>query len=110
MDIAFEMEPEEDLAFLKSLRKVSDYELERGKPMPTKQHSLTQLNLSAALKVRYHQQFGIFPELTIELGNTTAVPDISVYPYHSVEWGVMIRLLPQNHRLWQLKLFRPRKH
>ncbi|MFY8000650.1 MAG: Uma2 family endonuclease [Candidatus Kapaibacteriota bacterium] len=87
MDTTLEMELEEDFAFLKSLREVSDYELERGKPMPTQQHSLTQLNLSTALKIRYRKQFVILPELTIELGKKTAVPDISIYPYYPIEWG-----------------------
>jgi Uma2 family endonuclease len=86
MDTALELELEEDIAFLKSLRDVSDYELERGKPMPNEVHSFAQLNLSAALKLHYQKQFKIFPELTIEVGNTTATPDIAIYPYFELDW------------------------
>ncbi len=87
METALELDIEANLAFRKSVSELSEYELERGKPMPTQQHSLTQMNLSAALKVRYQRKFVIFPELTIELGDKTAVPDISVYPYYAIEWG-----------------------
>ena len=87
MDTTLEMELEEDLAFLKSLREVSDYELERGKPMPTQQHSTTQANLLAALIPRHKKRFRFMSELTIELGKKTAVPDISIYPYYPIEWG-----------------------
>ena len=87
MDTTLEMELEEDLAFLKSIREVSDYELERGKPMPTQQHSTTQANLLVALITRHKKRFRFMSELTIELGTKTAVPDISIYPYYPIEWG-----------------------
>lgn len=87
MDTALELELEEDIAFIKSLRDISDYELERGKPMPTLQHGSAQANLLIALSMRYKKHFRFVSELTIELGDITAVPDISVYAYYPILWG-----------------------
>ena len=86
MDAVLEMELEEDIAFLKTLDDISDYELERGKPMPTKKHGSVQTNLLIVLSKYYKKQFRFISELTIELGKKTAVPDISIYPYFDIEW------------------------
>ncbi len=86
MDTALELELEQDLAFMKTLRDVSDYELERGKPMPNAIHSFAQSNLIVALKSRYKKQYKIFSELTIEVGEKTATPDIAIYPYFELDW------------------------
>lgn len=53
MDTALELELKEDIAFLKSLREVSEYELERGKPMSTTKHGSVQANLLGLLISRY---------------------------------------------------------
>jgi Uma2 family endonuclease len=87
MDTALDLELEEDLTFPKTLREVSEYELERGKPMPTQQHSSAQASLIVALVSRYKKSFRFLSELTIELGDKTAVPDISVYAYYTIAWG-----------------------
>jgi Uma2 family endonuclease len=86
MDTALELELEQDLAFMKSLRDVSDYELERGKPMPNEIHGSVQANLLGLLIAHYKKQFRFISELTIELGEKTAVPDISVYARYEVPW------------------------
>jgi Uma2 family endonuclease len=86
MDTALELELEEDIAFLKSLHDVSDYELERGKPMPTTKHGSVQANLLGLLISRYKKQFRFISELTIELGEKTAVPDISIYNHFDIQW------------------------
>lgn len=65
---------------------ISDYELERGKPMPNEQHSITQSNIIIAFAQRYKNQFRILSELSIVLGERTAVPDICVYPRYTINW------------------------
>lgn len=86
MDTALELELKEDIAFLKSLCEVSEYELERGKPMPNEIHGSVQANLLGLLISRYKKQFRFISELTIELGDKTVVPDISIYDRFDIQW------------------------
>jgi Uma2 family endonuclease len=65
---------------------LSPYELERGKPMPSFNHSIVQLNLGALLKNNYGSAFTIASELMIELNGKDYVPDISVYPKREPNW------------------------
>ena len=61
---------------------LSDYERERGKPMPSKNHSTVQLRIIKAL-LRYEAEFTIQPELSLDLDGGPFVPDISVFPKRS---------------------------
>lgn len=63
----------------------SDYEQERGKPMPSVNHSLTQTALIKAL-LRYDDNYRIMSELTLELGELRITPDICVYPRFEVDF------------------------
>ncbi len=87
METAYTLELDDDVALVEHLEPISEYEKERGKPMPNRTHSSAQLNLSSALKMRYKKQFSIFPELAIEIGKTTATPDIAIYPHLDIEWS-----------------------
>ena len=58
---------------------ISDYERERGKPMPSKAHGYIQLNLGVALAA-FRDQYTSFSELTLELDGRELTPDLSVYP------------------------------
>ncbi|RZJ62126.1 MAG: Uma2 family endonuclease [Hymenobacter sp.] len=59
----------------------SAYELERGKPMPSKLHGRIQARLIGLLYVSYGQTHTIYSELSITLAPLFAkqVPDIAVY-------------------------------
>lgn len=63
---------------------ISDYERERGKPMPSKAHGYTQTNLIVALS-RFRDRYTIFSELTLELDGRELTPDLSVYPKTDVD-------------------------
>lgn len=63
---------------------ISDYERERGKPMPSKAHGYTQTNLIAVL-LPHRDQYTIFSELTLELDGRELTPDLSVYPKTDVD-------------------------
>ena len=63
----------------------SEYELERGKPMPSKNHSRIQRRLLFAL-VRFEPHYEALPEFSLELEGDKSVPDISVYPASPVDW------------------------
>jgi Uma2 family endonuclease len=90
MDTALELELEEgieeDISSLMSLGDISEYEVERGKPMPTRKHGTVQANLLGLLIAHYKKQFRFISELTIELGEKTAVPDISIYDRFDIQW------------------------
>ena len=64
---------------------LSDYERERGKPMPSKLHSITQKNLIIAFH-DFEPPYTVFSELTLELGNRQLTPDISVYREMEVDF------------------------
>ena len=63
---------------------LSDYEIERGKPMPTLQHAAAQTSLI----FQFYPQAGfrVFSELTIGLGGTKFTPDLSIYPFETVDY------------------------
>ncbi len=62
-------------------RELSAYEIERGKPMPSFNHSYVQNNLIFELNTNYRNQFTFMPELTLEMPDKpNCVPDISIFP------------------------------
>lgn len=62
---------------------LSDYELERGKPMPSWNHSRIQaLIIGEFLK---DKRFDVLSELTIRL-DKDYTPDISIYPRRPTNW------------------------
>lgn len=63
---------------------VSNYERERGKPMPSKAHGYIQTNITAVL-LPHRDEYTIFSELTLELENRELTPDLSVYPKTEVD-------------------------
>ncbi len=56
----------------------SEYELERGKPMPSRNHSLVQVSLIGEF-LRQGDELSILSEFSLELEGTPFVPDISVH-------------------------------
>ncbi len=65
---------------------LSDYELERGKPMPSKHHAKLQARLSQALLNAYEQEYDVYSELALELDTGKATPDVAIYPKTSDNW------------------------
>lgn len=60
---------------------LSQYEIERNKPMPSLNHSILQINLGIALAV-YKEKYTLASELKLKLppDNWESVPDISILP------------------------------
>lgn len=55
------------------------YEEERGKPMPSLNHGIIQINL--AVEFAKHSEYRVVSELTLDLGaKPDATPDLSVFP------------------------------
>jgi Uma2 family endonuclease len=59
-------------------KPISDYERERGKPMPSKLHSIAQTNLLIRL-AEYRPRFQVLSELTLRLGDRDLTPDLCLY-------------------------------
>ncbi len=62
------------------------FEIERGKPMPSKNHSKVQTRIASALSAKYENEFDVLTELDIELAGKKSVPDVVVYPYETSDW------------------------
>jgi Uma2 family endonuclease len=63
---------------------LSDYEKERGKNIPSLNHSIIQLRLGVELA--RHKQFTIVSELTVKFGNWKRTPDLCIYPKLVIDW------------------------
>ena len=77
--------------------EISDYELERGKPIPSINHSIVQLNVGFELKTRYREQFRFMSEINIEVAGRVMVPDIGIFSKMTVDMAndsIVARQLP----------------
>ncbi|GAB4051167.1 Uma2 family endonuclease [Spirosoma litoris] len=69
------------------IEQVSDYERERGKPMPTLNHAYLQKNLLVSLDYRYRKTYTILSELNITMPERPdTVPDIAIYPKLQIDF------------------------
>ena len=64
------------------------YEQERGKPMPSKNHAIIQGNAYYELRNQYGNQFDVFTELSLDLTSGKAVPDLCIYEKTPRNWQV----------------------
>lgn len=60
--------------------EIFDYELERGKPMPSLNHSIVQANATFEPKSHYREQFRFMSEVNIDIAGRVMVPDIGIFP------------------------------
>ncbi len=58
----------------------SDYELDRGKPMPNLTYGAIQLNLGFELKLHYGTHYRIASEVALATAPDGTTPDLVVYP------------------------------
>lgn len=65
---------------------LSDYELERNKPMPSLNHGVVQLRLGAALLP--FKEFTAACELTLKFPDGEKLtPDLCAYPRRAIDWS-----------------------
>jgi Uma2 family endonuclease len=67
--------------------EVSQYELERGKPMPSKLHGYVQLKIGTLLDMAYGEVYTLFSELNLDLSQWESVPDLSIYPKMEIDFS-----------------------
>ena len=60
--------------------EISDYEIERGKPMPSFNHGAIQSNAQFAFMSRYRDRFRFTTETSLELDGWPSTPDILIFP------------------------------
>lgn len=59
---------------------LSEYEIERGKPRPDKNHAFVQGNLLMQLFLNYSTIFRVLPEINLDLPIRERVPDLAIFP------------------------------
>ena len=60
--------------------ELSDYELDRNKPMPSKNHALVQSRFVGQLDANYSEQYNVLTEIKLDTPPKDVVPDIAIYP------------------------------
>ena len=69
-------------------REVSDYEKQRGKPMPNYTHGMVQANVTMIFGPQAGAEYRITNELTLELPDGSVVtPDVAVLTRRPVRLG-----------------------
>lgn len=64
----------------------SEYERERGKPMPSKNHAKLQQRIGVEIAVHYGNQYETYSELSLEEPNPPYVPDLCLFPVEPSNW------------------------
>ncbi len=70
---------------LETQQTLSQYELERGKPMPSKNHSRIQHRLNLLL-MPFEEQYDVMNEVTIEFPTASKIPDVCLYEKMQYDW------------------------
>ncbi|MFN4257256.1 MAG: Uma2 family endonuclease [Saprospiraceae bacterium] len=65
---------------------LTDYEIERGKPMPSRIHALVQKRLAVFLDNNYSSRFEGYTELTLNTPGEKSTPDIALLPIEEIDW------------------------
>ncbi|MFY7911709.1 MAG: Uma2 family endonuclease [Emticicia sp.] len=73
-------------AFTEQIDAEAEYLLERGKPMPSKNHSKLESRLSFLMTRDYEKKYDTFVELSLELSTGKATPDLCFFTPESSDW------------------------
>ena len=65
---------------------LSDYELERGKPMPNLIHGVIQGNIVFELKMRYRNEYHVASEVSLATLPDGTTPDVVIYPNFKLDY------------------------
>jgi Uma2 family endonuclease len=66
--------------------ELTEAEILRGKPMPSRNHSILEVRISHQLMERYEPVFDVLTELDLDLQYGPAIPDICIYPKMQFNW------------------------
>lgn len=73
-------------AFLEQTDVEAEYLLDRGKPMPSKNHSRLESRLSFLMTRDYENTYDTFVELSLELSTGKATPDLCLFKPEPPDW------------------------
>lgn len=62
----------------------SQYEIERGKPMPSKNHSFIQSRINKLIDRKYPDKFEVLPELSLKISDREKIPDLAIYNFEDI--------------------------
>ena len=65
----------------------NDYEIERGKPMPSRLHAVVQMRLTVYLSTHYDGKFEFLPELSLDTPGQKSTPDIAIDEYGPIDFS-----------------------
>ena len=68
------------------LKQLSDYEIERNKPMPTLIHGAIQANLGFELKLNYGKLYRVASEVLLDTKPLGSTPDLILYPFGELDF------------------------
>ena len=57
----------------------SQYEIERGKPMPSKNHAYIQSKIIKVIFKKYDDDFEVLSELSLNINGRDKIPDLAIY-------------------------------
>jgi Uma2 family endonuclease len=70
------------------LEKIAEYEVQRGKPKPSKNHSILQNNLIFQLNLKYREKYQILSEIALDLQDWESTPDIAIFPKMAIDFAI----------------------
>jgi len=73
-------------AFIEQIDVEAEYLLERGKPMPSKNHSKLESRLARLLGNDYKEKYDVFVELSLELNTGRVTPDLCFFKPEVSDW------------------------
>ncbi len=71
---------------MEAIVAVSNYELERQKPLPDKLHAFLQRQLLFLIQLQYRDQYEVLPEMNILFNGEKKIPDLSIYKKHTLDF------------------------
>ncbi len=66
--------------------ELTEAEILRGKPMPSRNHSILEVRISHQIMEKYADKFDALTELDLDLTAGPAIPDICIYPKMQFDW------------------------
>ena len=69
-----------------AVEQLTDYELERGKPMPDLIHGFIQANITGEMRLRYRQEYTLASEVALATEPTGSTPDVVIYEHFTPDY------------------------
>lgn len=69
------------------LEQKSEYEIQRGKPMPSKNQAILQKRLIVYLSNHYDDKMEVLSEVSLNLQDWISTPDLAIYPKMEVNFA-----------------------